>query len=528
MKKLKSVMLILTTSAFLVGSWDFSYKNQSVYASNQEKTILSTEINKIPTLTYGFQGSTEAIKGKQNTQTFPDIYSSISGVLTFRGNHLRDTASYGYVKGNPKQLVKHWVFQTGVSPRWGGGAGWTGQPAIIKWPNEVKAIMNLNEAYKKNEQFVEVIYASLDGKVYFLDLETGQQTRPPIDIQNPIKGSVSLDPRGYPLLYVGQGIPQTGNDKIGFRIYSLIDGKLLHFIKGRDAYAYKGWGAFDGAALINRNTDTLFLGGENGLFYSMKLNTKFDVNKKTISLKPETLKYRYKLSSKDHQGIENSVAAYKNMVYFTDNGGTLQGMDLTKMKPVWATGMTDDSDATIVLDQQNGVPFLFTGTEVDKQGSKGNSLLRKVHGLTGKVMWKKEIPALSILGENPVNGGLLATPVLGKQEISNQIIFTIARYKTLSGGLMISLDKETGKEIWRREMTNYAWSSPVAIYDQKGRSYLIQCDSAGRIYLIRGKTGELIQSVNTFGANIEASPAIYNDTIVIANRGGKIFTLKIK
>jgi hypothetical protein len=528
MKKLKSVMLILTTSAFLMGSGDFSFKNQSAFASNQEKSVISTEIKKIPALSYGFQGSIAAIKGGHNSQTFPQNYTSISGVLTFRGNHLRDSASFGSVKENPKQLVKHWVFQTGASPRWGGGAGWTGQPAIIKWPKEVKAIMNLKGEYKKNDQFVEVVYASLDGKVYFLDLTTGKQTRPAIDIQNPIKGSVSLDPRGYPLLYVGQGIPQTGNHNIGFRIYSLIDGKLLHFTKGLDGFAYKGWGAFDGAPLINRNTDSLFLGGENGLFYSMKLNTNFDIKKQTISVKPETVKYRYKLSSKDHLGIENSVAAYKNMLYFTDNGGTLQGIDLTKMKPVWATGMTDDSDATIVLDKKGDTPFLYTGTEVDKQGSKGISMLRKVHGLTGKVIWKKEIPAQSILGENPVNGGLLATPVLGKHDISNQVIFTIARYKTLSGGLMISLDKESGKEIWRREMTSYAWSSPVAVYDKKGNSYLIQCDSVGRMYLIKGKTGELIQQMNTFGANIEASPAIYNDTIVIANRGGKIFTIKIK
>jgi outer membrane protein assembly factor BamB len=93
---------------------------------------------------------------------------------------------------------------------------------------------------------------------------------------------------------------------------------------------------------------------------------------------------------------------------------------------------------------------------------------------------------------------------------------------------MLSLDKETGKEIWRREMSNYAWSSPVAVYDKKGNSYIVQCDSVGNIYLIKGKTGEIIQKKNFYGSNIEASPSIYNNTIIIANRGGRIFSMTIK
>jgi hypothetical protein len=529
MNIIKFTTTIFTSLSLLTGALFFQHDigSNHVLAVGHTSDSLPTEIKKLPHLSYGFHGQTSLIT-KGQLQTFPDTYSNIPGVFTFRGNHLRDSAAYGLVNEKPTQIVKQWEFKTGASPRWGGGAGWTGQPAIVKWPTDVKLIMNIRGEFKKKDNFVEVIYASLDGKVYFFDMLSGKQTRTPIDIKNPIKGSVSVDPRGYPLLYVGQGIPQTGNSQIGFRIYSLIDGKLLHFVKGIDSYAYRGWGAFDGAALVNRNTDTLFFGGENGLFYSMKLHTKFDAKNKTISVKPQSVKYRYKIGNINHQGIENSVASYKNMMYFTDNGGTLQGLDLTKMKPVWALGMTDDSDATIVIEPEKGVPFLYTGTEVDRQGSKGNSILRKVNGLTGKVMWKKEIPALTILGKNPVNGGLLATPIIGKHDISNQIIFTIARYKTMSGGLMISLDKQTGKEIWRREMSQYAWSSPVAVYDKKGNSYIVQCDSVGTIYLLKGKTGEIIQKKNFYGSNIESSPAIFNNMIVIANRGGRIFSLTIE
>ncbi|MFK2825313.1 PQQ-binding-like beta-propeller repeat protein [Bacillus sp. B190/17] len=458
-----------------------------------------------------------------SVHTFPKVYTEMEGVLTFRGGHWRNSPSYGGVKTNPISLEPMWSFTTRLSPRWGGGAGWTGQPAIVKWDDDVQEMMNIKDEFKNKEDFTEVIYASLDGNIYFFDLESGQPSREPIPIHNPIKGSVSIDPRGYPLLYTGQGIPQQGD--IGFRIFSLIDGKLLHFIPGIEADAYRLWGAFDGSALVNRETDTLIIGGENGLFYNIKLNTVFNKEEKSISIAPETIKYRYKVTGNEHQGIENSVAVYKNLAFFADNGGSVQGIDIMTMKPIWALPGTDDTDASIVIDEEEQVPVLYTGTEVDKlRGSNSHSLIRKINGITGEVMWTKEYAAFY---HESVNGGMLATPVIGKNEIKDLAIFTVARHKKIDAGLMVALDKATGQEVWRWEMPCYTWSSPVAVYDQDGRAYLIQSDSAGTIYLLNGKTGEIINQLN-LGANIEASPAVFNDSIVVATRGGKIFGVKIK
>ncbi|WP_246942422.1 PQQ-binding-like beta-propeller repeat protein [Bacillus pinisoli] len=460
-------------------------------------------------------------------QTFAHTYTNIEGVLTFRGNHTRTAPSYGTISSPPKSLEKAWEFQTSYSPDWGGGAGWTGQPALIKWEDDVKQIMNLKEEFKAKEDFVEVIYASLDGHIYFFDLETGVQSRSPLTINNPIKGSVSIDPRGYPLLYVGQGIPQTGHHEIGYRIFSLIDGSLLHFIKGSDGFAYRSWGAFDGAPLINKDTDSMFIGGENGIFYSTLLNTRFDQEAATISVQPETIKYRYKINGNPSQGIENSVAAYKNLLYFADNGGSIQALDLRSMEPIWALPATDDTDASIVVEETNNVPFLYTGTEVDKQGTRGNSMLRKINGLTGEVVWHKDIPALSQLGARPVNGGLLATPIIGSNSISNIVIFTICRYQSMERGIMLALDKETGEEVWSFDMPHYAWSSPVPIYTDQGEAFIVQSDSVGNIYIINGSNGEVMDTTN-FNSNIEASPAIYNNMMVVANRGGQIGAFYIR
>lgn len=504
--------------------------NKNVELPDQENATDMISFNSSPptNINYQIEGDLKSFQSKEQVQRFPDRYTEVEGVLTFRGNHLRNSPAYGTITPNPTQMDKLWEFQTSSSPKWGGGAGWTGQPSIAKWGDDVREMMNIHDEFKKDSNFVEVIYASLDGHIYFLDLLTGKPTRNSIDTENPIKGSVSIDPRGYPLLYVGQGIPETGNENMGFRIYSLINGEMLHMTKGFDKFALRKWGAFDGAPLINRESDTLFLGGENGLTYAMKLNTMFKPETASISINPITLKYRYAIKGNPHQGIENSVAGFKNMLFFTDNGGTLQGLNTETMSPVWSLAKIDDSDATIVIEDDSNVPYLYTGTEVDKQGTKGNSIIRKVNGITGDIMWRKDIPALSLLGENPVNGGLLATPILGTGDISDLVIFTIARYKTMTGGLMIALDKNTGAENWRWEMPNYAWSSPVSVQDENGTNYILQSDSIGNTHLLRGSTGELLKTVNYFGTNIEASPAIYNDILVVANRGGQIFSLKIK
>jgi hypothetical protein len=454
---------------------------------------------------------------------FPEQYTEIEGVLTFRGNHLRTSPAFGEIRLIQKKMNVKWTFQTNAGS-WGGGAGWTGQASLIKWENNVKNMMNIYPEFKEKTNFVEVVYASLDGNIYFLELESGKKTRSPISIGNPIKGSVSLDPRGYPLLYVGQGIPEKGS--IGYRVFSLIDGKLLAFIPGMDPIAYRGWGAFDGAPLINRLTDTMILGGENGLFYITALHTTFDQKNKTIKVDPTILKYRYKISGNPYQGIENSVAVYKNLAFFSDNGGSLQAVDLMNLHPIWALEKTDDTDATIVVDVEEKHPYLYTGTEVDKQGSKGVSLLRKIDALTGETIWKKEIPAFSLVGDDPVNGGLLATPIVGKKDIKNLVIFTISRYKTFQGGLLVAYDKQTGKEVWRNEMPNYAWSSPVDVYDKKGNAFIIQGDSIGNLYLIDGKSGVVLDTVLLNG-NIEASPVVYKNELVVATRGGTFYGISL-
>ncbi|HHX17639.1 MAG TPA: pyrrolo-quinoline quinone, partial [Clostridium sp.] len=173
-------------------------------------------------------------------------YNEIKGVTTFRGNNYRNSASYGYVDVTEKKLEKVWSVKIGYLDSWT-GVGWNGQPAIVNWDENLRKKMNLYQEKKNIDNLKEVIYGTLDGKIYFLDLQDGSYTRDPINIGIPIKGSVTVDPRGYPLLYSGQGIDVVNGKRvsIGFRIFSLIDQKLLYFLDGIDTTSYRLWGAFD-------------------------------------------------------------------------------------------------------------------------------------------------------------------------------------------------------------------------------------------------------------------------------------------
>ena len=69
--------------------------------------------------------------------------------------------------------------------------------------------------------------------------------------------------------------------------------------------------------------------------------------------------------------------------------------------------------------------------------------------------------------------------------------------------------------------------SVSTIYRWISNGYIIQGDSAGNLHILDGKTGQKLNSV-TLNANIESSPAVFNNTLVVATRGGSIYGVKIK
>ena len=555
-----SLVVLLLLSFFLQGIFEANTGNSHIaektnIPSSGENTILNSTSS---------SGEEENVQEKTDTQTFvkphgtelsniekfnmkyqikyasgennyfsnvnmnhTDNYSKIKGITTFRGNNYRDTASYGNATITENKLEKIWTNTIGKIDGWG-GVGWNGQPAIITWDDDVKIKMNLYEKFKQKENFTEVIYGALDSYVHFYDLETGEETRNKIKIPSCIKGSITIDPRGYPLLYIGQGIDTNSGEsvKMGYFIFSLIDGKELCFINGRDKFAYIGWGAFDGNPVIDADTDTMFLPGENGIIYVVKLNTDFDKVNGRISINPQITRYRYTINNKA-AGTENAMTIYKNYAYFINNHGYVQCLDLSALTPVWLHYMEDDCDATLGLEEENGEVMLYASSEVDRRRQAAPAYIRKINGITGEKIWEYQIECNY---DANVNGGFLSSPIVGKNEISDIVIFNASKTvgKSFNSGKMIALKKSTGELVWEKDLSIYSWSSPTAVYNEDGKAYIIFCDAYGKIHLINGKTGETLYVLNTGGGNMEGSPAIYNDILVIGTRGQKIYGIKIK
>ena len=118
-----------------------------------------------------------------------DMYDSVPGILTFRGGPYRDFPKHGKVAGRPESISVDWTFKTAFDTTktpygiWGGGTGWTGQPLLADWPDDLTGNSTTNK---------EIIVASLAGELYFLDYSTGH-LRNTIDVFNVIKGTPSLD-----------------------------------------------------------------------------------------------------------------------------------------------------------------------------------------------------------------------------------------------------------------------------------------------------------------------------------------------
>ena len=487
----------------------------------------------------------------------PIDYGTYAGIYTFRGNNFRNCASFGYTSISEGTIKQIWEFKgigtllaSTLNFEWS-GVRWTGQPLVVKWPQSVKNTMNLRDSARNKADLTEVIIAACDGNVYFLDLDTGEQTRDPIKVGVSIKGTPALDPRGYPLLYVGQCDNNGVSSVFGMYIYSLLDGRQLYHYDGLEDSSYRGnWRAFDSSPIIDGQSDTLIWPCENGIIYTFDLNTNYAPGIADISINPQRTGYKYmfKDNSGSRMGVESSISVYGNYGYYVDNTCNLICLDLNTMKMVWCVVLGDDSDVTPTISEENGVPYIYVGTEVDEQGGSGQycgaAYVYKIHGLTGEVIWQTSEPCYTYNGETSEtdqNGGCFGNPIVGKNSISNLVIFPFSMTKGLmSGNKLVAYDKDLGTKVWEYDMNIYSYSSPVDCYDSAGQAYIVIGDSIGQIHLVSATSSECkrlaylqcARNINTkdkttSGLTFEASPVVYGNRMVIGTTGGSIFGIDL-
>ncbi|MBQ5647727.1 MAG: PQQ-binding-like beta-propeller repeat protein [Alistipes sp.] len=450
---------------------------------------------------------------------FEDCYYKTPGVFTFRGSAHRDMPQGGKLKEKPSGIRRVWTFKTAFDTRetpygtWGGGSGWTGQPLYVEWPDELlERQRNESPALTENFSKREVMVGSLAGYVYFIDYESGRASRKAHKCGNPIKGTMSLDPRLNGNLYIGQGIP--ADQPFGAEVFNLYSHKRISFF-GYDARAWRRWGAYDPSPIVVDNFVIRI--SENGTIY------KFTATEDSVKLHSLL---RYRRRGNKAYGAESSPAVWQNYLYFSDNIGNILCVDINTMKPVWHYDNRDDSDATVVIAEERTGVFLYSGSAVDKQGDSGYCRLVKLDARSGALVWENKIACSKIkYGDKVREGGMFSTPLLGHGNCEG-LMFTNICGMGKKKGAFIAVNRATGEILYQVPLQFYAWSSPVALYTPDGHMYIVTGDVIGNLYLIDAKSGEVIYRLQG-GNNFESSPIVVDNCIVVGSRGREIHKFEI-
>ena len=202
-------------------------------------------------------------------------------------------------------------------------------------------------------------------------------------------------------------------------------------------------------------------------------------------------------------------------------------LNLNTLETVWVQDVLDDTNCTPVLELEDGHPYIYTSTSFHlgwRSSTTAEIPVWKIDAETGEIVWSSSYECRSVKGNS---GGVQGTLAIGKNDLKDLIFVPVAKTPTVNSGKLVALNKETGEEEWVLEDSAYTWSSPVTVYNKDGKGFVITCDSIGDMYLLDGKTGEVLDKMN-LGGNVEASPAVYKNTLVVGTRAQKIYGITLE
>lgn len=425
------------------------------------------------------------------------------GVLAFRGSPNRENA-YSVRMGKVGKLSLLWQTPIGPAaeqeePLW--------QPLIVKWSREARAGSNIFENKKEVQALKEVIAVGTDRRIHFFDLADGAETREPIDGSRfEFTGTPALHDCGLPVLFAPS--------RAGLKCYNLLNQSLLA--------ADEAFGANEDTTPVVRHH--LILTNEGAL----RVEFGFDVEKDEIkSIIPKDLKRGW------HHYFDSPVSADGAAVWGDSHSGYVRRSRLQKddKKAEYWTGRADGDcggqiGAAIAVDGGNR-PSLYAG-----ETNIGNSLDEcGIHKINGDDMSRAWYRAFSVRQNERLPNGCVASPVSGEYELSRWVYFTVTGLrqddfieawlfgKTSAEAELVALDKATGDIVWRFPMNARAVSSPIAVYEDTGKGYLVQADGAGRVYLLDGATGECLSQVNV-GGGVFSAVAGYKNMVVLRCSAG--------
>ncbi|HEU4319537.1 MAG TPA: PQQ-binding-like beta-propeller repeat protein [Acidimicrobiia bacterium] len=478
-----------------------------------DATGSTTNGGSTPSTTTGPGGQTrdpDTVPGWTVGQSWGDTV----GLTMFRGNPTRTYYGTGPVSDNPSQL---WSYPSngmcsqstnlGETTTWC-GMGWTGQPAVWERPDGV----------------TEMIFGAYDRNIHFVDAETGVDLRSPFTTGDIIKGSVTIDPDGFPLLY-------TGSRDNYLRIIAL-DRDEPTELWSLHAEAVDGTWNDDWDSNPVIIDDIMYEGGENGWFFAYELNRGYDANG-NVTVEPRNL---LSMPSYDSQllsdagpnvSVENSAVAFDDRVYFNNSVGRVIGLDVSDIRNGNAPIVFDfyaggDGDASMIVDEEG---MLYVSTNV-KPGQVSSGY--RTSGNISRSMELGQLIKLDpyadgdpvIWGVDLVEGatgdsGTWATPALHDGYL----------YTNIHNGSLVVVDATSGEIVWRDGSVGWhSWSSPVIVDDT-----LVVATCAGDVrgYDLANPAGpERTWTVSLGETCLEATPAVWNGTVYIGSRDGYLRALR--
>lgn len=430
--------------------------------------------------------------------TAGEPWGSTPGLTMFRGNPTRSFYGTGPLPASEPEVL--WKYPDapmcgssvvgGESSVWC-GTGWTGQPAVWERPDGV----------------TEVVFGAYDKSVHFVDAATGQPTRQPFLTGDIIKGSVTVDPDGFPLLY-------TGSRDNKLRILAL-DREPVVELWSMDANEVQGiWNNdWDGNPVVV--DDMLYVGGENSWFFAIRLNRTIVAGE--VSLAPEVVfsmpGWTEELVARvgSNVSIESSVVVLDRTVYFANSGGRIVGVDMDLAEagmedPVvfdfWAG---DDIDATMVADADG---MLYVAVELERFNARSEELgqLISLDPSRPDDPFRWGVPVPGVTGSD---GGIWASPAVAHGMV----------YVPTHTGRLLAVDASSGEVVWEDTVGFHAWSSPAVVGE---RLLVATCDPPGlRSYDLTDPRAPVLEwSIPAADGCIESTPAIWKGRIYVGSRDG--------
>ena len=429
--------------------------------------------------------------------------AAVEGILTFRGNPSRSYYGAGPVTKTmptvryrfPDAPMCRESLNLGTTKVWC-GMGWTGQVTLAE-----------------REDRTWAIFGGYDGNIHFMDPATGERILPDVETGDIIKGTPTIDPEGYPLVYSG-----SRDNQMRVIAFDRAGTAEVLWMLDADAVQPTLWNDdWDSSPIII--DDYMVVGSESSRFWVVKLNKRYD-DAGLVQVAPEVVFTteawdQEVLSANGDQvaSVESSVAIYADTAYFGTSAGLIWGYDLSGLDdgvaptPTFRYYTGGDNDSSVVVDDEG---MLYIGGQYDRDLERA----REVGQLTkldpsneaNPIVWK-------IDDATALTGGVYGTPGIYGDTV----------YVGTNGGRLIAVDRMTGAIRWEKRLPPPLWASPVIVDD-----VLLMGDCSGFFhgFDVSDPTVEapLLWTIE-LGGCIEATPAVWDGSIYVGTRAGHLYAL---